>query len=30
VAMEPDLILASVFVLYGLSGVVGSVMRRFA
>ncbi|OUR68247.1 CDP-diacylglycerol--serine O-phosphatidyltransferase [Marinomonas sp. 42_23_T18] len=30
VAMEPDIILASVFVLYGLSGVVGSIMRRFA
>ena len=30
VAMEPDLILASIFILYGVSGVIGSIMRRFA
>ncbi|WP_438463410.1 CDP-diacylglycerol--serine O-phosphatidyltransferase [Marinomonas sp. PE14-40] len=30
VAMEPSLILASAFILYGASGVIGSIMRRFA
>lgn len=29
VALEPDLILAAAFILYGISGVVGSIMRRF-